>query len=411
MPFDFDASKVTSAVSGFVTESITGFAESFIDDTFGLRNRLYYKDSQQSAYDFGQKSPYFLNNTPRLKFQYFAKINFNSEATDINGEPYVSKFLNPSEQAMLVPLMKEVTLPSMRVNTEKINQYNHWRLAQTKIEYEPVTIKMHDVVDGKTLRFWEMYFEYYFKDSIDTRLTSVSEAYTRKIDNTGEYSGVGYSDDIIENDFNTDFGYNLETVKDQKNLISSIDIYQVHASRWSKIMLINPRISTFTHDTIAYQESSLTEMTFTFDSEQVMYHNFFTPFTPDDLTGMTEILSKADALELANANPSTSTFQPRQRTLTSENQSVMLSSNNLPNTSVFGNLQGSINDLLDAGPGQLGDAISQSMVTGEFKSPFDAKAISKQLMGNLSNAATTVPAKNFGSAVKDASSSFIDVFR
>lgn len=411
MPFNFDASKLTSGAAGFVSGLTSNFAESFLDDVLGLRSRLYYKDSTQSSFDFGQKSPYYLNNAPRLKFQYFAKINFNTEAKDINGKEFVAQFLNAEEQALLVPLIQEVNMPSMSVATEKINQYNQWRISQTKINFDPVTMVMLDVVDGKSLRFWEMYYEYYFKDAVDTEYTKDFGTYERKLDADGEFNSVTYSESVLSETKNNDYGFNLETVQNQKNLIKSVEIFQVHANRWSKVVLVNPKISKFNHDTLDFSQSELMRLSFTFEYEQALYHNFFTPFTAEDLTGASTYLNNASVLELEDHPTSTSNFQPRQRGLETENQSLNGTAAGLPDNSVLGNLQGSIGDIINAGPGQLGDAVSQSLITGEFESPFNAKDIAKQLTGNLSNASKTIPAKNFGAAVKNSSSSFIDVFR
>jgi hypothetical protein len=71
---------------------------------------------------------------------------------------------------------------------------------------------------------------------------------------------------------NHSFGFNLQQVKNIRNLIKSIDIFQVHGGRFNKVTLVNPRISAFTHDNLNYSTSDRTlELTFTFEYEYAYY--------------------------------------------------------------------------------------------------------------------------------------------
>jgi hypothetical protein len=68
------------------------------------------------------------------------------------------------------------------------------------------------------------------------------------------------------------FGFNLPTVQNIRNLIGSIDIYQVHGGRFNQVTLVNPRISSFNHDTLDYSEGSKSlQLTFTFEYEYAYY--------------------------------------------------------------------------------------------------------------------------------------------
>jgi hypothetical protein len=71
---------------------------------------------------------------------------------------------------------------------------------------------------------------------------------------------------------NHNFGFNLPTVQNTRNLIQSIEIYQVHAGLFNQVTLVNPRIAAFTHDTLNYATSDKTlEITMTFDYEYAYY--------------------------------------------------------------------------------------------------------------------------------------------
>ena len=121
---------------------------------------VYLRDSRHAANAFGLNKSDLSNGTPRHKFEFFVKINFNPQLTD-----YVrSFFVDPAEQAILHTMIKSITMPTMQIDTTTLNQYNKKRVSQTKINYNPISITFHDSVEGRTLRLWEMYYEYYFKD-------------------------------------------------------------------------------------------------------------------------------------------------------------------------------------------------------------------------------------------------------
>jgi hypothetical protein len=57
-----------------------------------------------------------------------------------------------------------------------------------------------------------------------------------------------------------------------RNLIQTLDIYQVHGGRFNQVTLVNPRISAFTHDVLNYAVGDKTlELTFTFEYEYAYY--------------------------------------------------------------------------------------------------------------------------------------------
>ena len=39
----------------------------------------------------------------------------------------------------------------------------------TKVMFEPIKMVFHDVADGKTLKFWDMYYRYYFADGFEAK--------------------------------------------------------------------------------------------------------------------------------------------------------------------------------------------------------------------------------------------------
>lgn len=387
--------------------SFSKFLGGVTNGIVGPRSVTYFRDGRNAVYDLGQKGEFYLDNTPRQKFNYFIDIEFNGDALAYDGKPIVDKFLNNAERRLLVPLAKSVDLPGAKITTDRLNQYNHWKISQTKIDYDPITLTFHDVVDGKTLRFWEMYYEYYFKDGLDLDSANF-DSYPRKrvgiqgVDNSVSTAGVGV-DDMLTPEFDKDFGYNVETIKNQRNLIKTISIYLVHAQKYSKVDLINPRVAEFTHDSLTYSDSQLIELSLTFEYEYFLYDNHFTEL-PESV--IQSIYGNSNALEMTKFTPARPEYTIRNRT---EYQQPLGGSAEevVKDTSVFGNIQRSIGGVISDLPNAVGRAASTGIMTGEFDFPLDPNAVKDQVIGNAKGSTKAVGARNFGSLAKDITGTFI----
>lgn len=265
--------------------------------------KLYYeKSSHHASYNFNQSAQSLFRNQPRFPFEYYININLNNVTT---ANTFISGFFNSPNLAQLMPLVKTVDMPAFKIETTPLNQYNRKRLSQTKIAFEPVKMVFHDVADGKTLKFWDMYYRYYFADGNEPGKNQSKES-ARQFGGTfytepaGAASGQSTADfaakdprrldlasgpstntngdksalqNIVSDTLdNHNFGFNLPTVENVRNLIQSIDIYQVHGGRFNQVTLVNPRISAFTHDVLNYASSDKTlEITFVFEYEYAYY--------------------------------------------------------------------------------------------------------------------------------------------
>ena len=252
---------------------------------------VHLRDSRHAANAYGFNKADLSNGTPRHKFEFFLRINFNQNP-DVRR--FVEKFLVEYEKDILFTMVKTVTMPSMTIETDTLNQYNKKRISQTRIDYNPISITMHDSVEGRTLRLWEMYYEYYFKDgdafeklgnsggTATTFLGAFVEAFSNR--DAPQRNPGEYENDIIKDRFNDNYGYNLRRVGNNKYLIESIEIFQVHGGRFSRTEIIHPRITAFTHDTLDYEDSSgLVELKFDFAYEGVVYANVNDKLTGDEL--------------------------------------------------------------------------------------------------------------------------------
>lgn len=269
----------------------------------------YEKSSHHATYNFNQESQVLYRNQPRVPFEYYINIALNNVGTASN---YIKTYFNNADWNQIAPLVKTVEMPSFKIETTPLNQYNRKRLSQTKVAFEPIKVVFHDVADGKTLKFWEMYYRYYFGDgtepginqpkttqakngtySLEQFLNNVTPAINpnlsglpssiRSLYQNNSPTGANSPTNTVGNKQDTNniiadvlnshqFGFNLPTVDNVRNLIQTIQIYQVHAGRFNQVTLVNPRVSAFTHDVLSYAEGGKTlELTFTFEYEYAYY--------------------------------------------------------------------------------------------------------------------------------------------
>jgi len=138
-----------------------------------LPSLLYQRDSHLAAYNFTQASRTLYRNNPVLPWEYYININLNNVGS---ASSFISQYFTTPEYTQLQPLVKSVDMPSFKIESTTLNQYNRKRISQTKIMFEPVRMVFHDVADGKTLKFWEMYYNYYFGDGVEPGQNSPYQA-------------------------------------------------------------------------------------------------------------------------------------------------------------------------------------------------------------------------------------------
>lgn len=359
----------------------------------------YEKSSRHATYNFNQDARALYRNQPRFPFEYYININLNQVGT---AKEYISKFFNNVDLTQIQPLVKSIEMPSMKIETTPLNQYNRKRLSQTKIGYEPVKVVFHDVADGKTLKFWEMYYRYYFGDgsepgmndpvvstqsrtpvSIETLIRGMTPKINPDIVNLPSsikeiFQGRTSSGNNLPTNTNGDkssiqnivsdtldnhnFGFNLPEVKNIRNLIQSIEIFQVHGGRFNAVTLVNPRISAFTHDVLNYSISDKTlELTFTIEYEYAFYNiqNLKLGGNEPNNTSTIEQFSHGEFLELPSLafNAQLLDFiESNNPLLKSENPILQRIGKNVQST--LGNVTGSV--ISD----KIGRPISSSVLGG-----------------------------------------------
>ena len=249
---------------------LKGFAEGFFSAP-GLK-------------DYSHASKVFRSNgyelAPRQKFLFHVYFNLNTAQVPVLKNIFPS---TSNGQTVLGILVKNIQLPSYQMSVETLNQYNRKRLVQSKIDYQPVKIELHDDGGDNIRNMWYNYFSYYYKDpsqkydNMTTTNGSIGSTYTTPV-------GFDYnSRDIYANNRNiNDWGYIGESYSDgysansgsKPAFFKDIRIYGFDQHKFAAYVLINPMITDFGHDTYDYsQGNGIMQHTMTIRYETVKYYS------------------------------------------------------------------------------------------------------------------------------------------
>ena len=235
--------------------------------------------------DYSHASKTFRSNnyelTPRSKYLFHCYFNINT-----GGIPALANAFQNNDVASIGLMVKTVDLPSYQITNETLNQYNRKRIIQTKINYQPVTITLHDDQSDLIRNLWYNYYTYYYKDS------------TYGYNNVPAQSGTSGKNALMQNGFgygtadtysgrqNTDWGFIGEGYTDSSpetatglnngkpRFFNDITIYGLAQKRFASYILINPIITDWKSDQYDYSQGAGTmSHTLTIAYETVKYNS------------------------------------------------------------------------------------------------------------------------------------------
>lgn len=246
------------------------FGQDFLKAFFG---NDFLKDYSHASKTFRTNG---YENTPRFKYLFHVYFTLNTTAI-----PQLGKIFDNNQSSTIGLLVKNIELPTFKLDVETMNQYNRKRLVQKRIEYDPIRVTFHD--DGGDLirQLWYNYFAYYYKDP--------SQAYGNQQATNGSMG----PNSVISNGFDynnrdiydptrlvSDWGYIGESYQDgttsaggKPAFFRDIKIYGFNQHRFVNYTLINPMISEWAHDTYDYSEADgVMENSVTINYETVKYY-------------------------------------------------------------------------------------------------------------------------------------------
>lgn len=214
---------------------------------------VYLRDYTHAAKTF---IPNKFSNAPKVKFLFHTYFNINADAwTPPQG-------IGSSNYGVLV---KSVKLPSFKISTDTLNQYNRKRIVQSKIKYDPIEIVFHDDNASQITAMWNAYYRYYYADSWNPELTKDAEK---------RYNRRNIYDPSLSDDMQYGFrGDSFAKQQERPNFFTDITVYGLWNNNYIAYTFINPIITNFSHDTYAYAEADGTmSNNMTIDYETVTYN-------------------------------------------------------------------------------------------------------------------------------------------
>ncbi len=181
--------------------------------------------------------------SPRTKFLFY--VRFELDKTAMKSPAFTAR--HGDEVGLLV---KSADLPKYNFDTVTKNQYNRKKIVYKNLNYEPVNISMHDDNAGIVNALWAIYYGYYIADRHNP-----TAAYGANHLRSKDAANYRYGMD------------NNITVP----LFKSISIYTMSRRRFLGYTLVNPRIKSWNHGSVAYAESDFLESQMTIEYEAVKY--------------------------------------------------------------------------------------------------------------------------------------------
>lgn len=239
--------------------------------------------------DYAHASKAFTSNgyelAPKTKFLFHVYFNINTSEI-----PALRAVFPSNDITSLSVLVKTVQLPTFSIETETLNQYNRKRVIQKKINYQPVSIDLHDDGGDLSRNLWYNYYAYYYKDP--NQRYGDAQPTNGTIGNVANPPGFSYNNrDIYANNrYINDWGYIGEAFdqgaagasgnsgSDQSTgkppFFRDITIYGLNQHKFAAYTLINPVIKEWRGDTYDYsQGSGIMQNTMVIEYETVKFYS------------------------------------------------------------------------------------------------------------------------------------------
>ena len=219
---------------------------------YSNNNNIHLKDAQHAQNFYTQSS---LRFAPNVKYLYHVVFNLK-KAVGVGATPNdeVARFAPNTSRLLkeIAVMVKTADLPQYTASVDTKNQYNRKKNIQTRIDYSPVTITLHDDNSSVTSTMMKEYYNYYYTDGVN--------------------SPTAYS---TRNKYNSNnrFRYGLDNDKTD-TFFDNIKIFQLSRQRWYSYTLVNPLVTSWGHDSLDYSDGAGTlENTMTINYESVFYDN------------------------------------------------------------------------------------------------------------------------------------------
>lgn len=199
--------------------------------------------------DWRHATRIFIDDTyrlsPRTKFMFY--VRFEIDKTAHKAPAFTAR--HGDEVGFLV---KSADLPKFNFDSVVKNQYNRKKIVYKNFNYEPVTISLHDDNAGIVNALWAIYYGYYIADRHNP-VSAYEASHVRATKTVKDNFRFGMDNDV------------------KAPFFKSISLYTMSRRRFLGYTLVNPRIKTWNHGTVAYAEGGTLESQMTVEYEAVKY--------------------------------------------------------------------------------------------------------------------------------------------
>lgn len=185
--------------------------------------------------------------SPRTKFNFY--VRFEIDKTALRSPTFSNRHID--EVGLLV---KSADLPKFNFDSVIKNQYNRKKILYKQINYDAVNLTLHDDSAGIVNALWALYYGYYVADRNVPSSTGYSDTKYRSKQDSAR-SGFRYG---LDNNISVPF-------------FKSVSIYTMSRRRFSGYTLVNPRIKSWSHGSVAYAEGDVIESQMSLEYESVIY--------------------------------------------------------------------------------------------------------------------------------------------
>lgn len=235
--------------------------------------------------DYQHASRTFTTNAYELKprYKFLFHVSFTLNLAEI---PFLRGAFGNDDITNLSLAVKTIDLPKYNIEVETLNQYNRKRIIQKKLNYEPINVTFHDTSGDLIRKMWYYYMNYYYKDSSQRYLDPNNTNGSNGAD-VQRQAGFGYNARDIyakERVGNVnDWGFIGEAFNDGSTngvaggkpaFFRDIRIYGMDQRKFAEYILINPLITSWSHDQYNYAEGAGTmQNTMSIAYETVKYYS------------------------------------------------------------------------------------------------------------------------------------------
>jgi len=224
-----------------------------------MDNFLRQLGTGDTIHDYQHAARIFTDSTlrlsPKYAFLFYVKFTLSSGTQQY-------RRLKDNDVLEIGALAKSASLPKFTIDNKVMNAYNRPNIVQSKVKYDPITIKFHDDSASLVREFWYDYYTYYYRDA--DHPINVYNAEHKYIPR--QRDNWGYT---LKPDAQFPGAISAPT---GLNFLESISIYSLSQKQFHEYVLINPTITQFQHgEHNASDSAGIMEHTMQITYESVKY--------------------------------------------------------------------------------------------------------------------------------------------